>query len=137
PTHQGLTQEGTILGTFQYMAPEQLEGREADGRTDIFAFGAVLYEMATGKKAFPGASQASLISAIMKEDPAPITTVSPLSPPALDHVARKCLAKNPEDRWQSAADLRSELRWIADGSQSGVAGPGVSRRRARFSPAGA
>jgi eukaryotic-like serine/threonine-protein kinase len=137
PTRQGLTQEGTILGTFQYMAPEQLEGKDADARTDIFAFGAVLYEMATGKKAFSGASQASLISAIMKEDPAPITTVSPLSPPALDHVARKCLAKDPEDRWQSAADLRSELRWIAEGSQSGVAGPGVSRRRPRFSPPGA
>jgi serine/threonine protein kinase/Tol biopolymer transport system component len=136
PTRQGLTQEGTILGTFQYMAPEQLEGKDADARTDIFAFGAVLYEMATGKKAFSGTSQASLISAIMKEDPAPITAVSPLSPPALDHVARKCLAKDPEDRWQSAADLRSEIKWIAEGSQSGVAAPAVPRRRARFTPAG-
>jgi serine/threonine protein kinase/Tol biopolymer transport system component len=139
PTRQGLTQEGTILGTFQYMAPEQLEGREADARTDIFAFGAVLYEMATGTKAFSGASQASLISAIMKEDPAPITAVSPLTPPALEHVVRKCLAKDPEDRWQSAADLRGEIQWIAGGSQSalGTPAPAVSRRRPRVSLAGA
>jgi Tol biopolymer transport system component len=137
PTRQGLTQEGTILGTFQYMAPEQLEGRDADARTDIFALGAVLYEMATGKKAFSGTSQASLISAIMKEDPAPITAVSPLTPPALDHIARKCLAKDPEDRWQSAADLRSEIKWISDGSQSALGAPAISRRRVRVTPAGA
>ncbi|HEX4438802.1 MAG TPA: serine/threonine-protein kinase, partial [Thermoanaerobaculia bacterium] len=110
-----LTQEGTILGTFQYMAPEQLEGREADGRTDIFALGCVLYEMATGRKAFSGASQASLISSIMKEEPAPIGAVLPTSPPALDRVIRKALAKDPEDRWQSAGDLGSELKWISEG----------------------
>ena len=137
PTRPGLTQEGTILGTFQYMAPEQLEGRETDGRTDVFAFGAVLYEMATGNKAFSGASQASLISAIMKEDPAPMTAVSPTTPPALDHVVRKCLAKDPEDRWQSAADLRSEIKWIADGSSSALGAPAVSRRRARVGLTGA
>src|SRR5262245_28153125 len=139
PTRQGLTQEGTILGTFQYMAPEQLEGKDADARSDIFAFGAVLYEMATGKKAFSGTSQASLISAIMKEDPAPITTLSPLTPPALDHVTRKCLAKDPEDRWQSAADLRSEIKWIAEGTPSALSAPApaVSRRRARVSLTGA
>src|SRR6202171_4620332 len=93
PTQQGLTQEGTILGTFQYMAPEQLEGKDADARTDIFAFGCVLYERATGRRASTGASQASLISAIMKENPAPITTVQPMSPPALDRVVTTCLAK--------------------------------------------
>jgi serine/threonine protein kinase len=114
PTQQGLTREGTILGTFQYMAPEQLEGKEADGRTDIFAFGAVLYEMATGRKAFSGASQASLISAIMQNDPPPISSVQPMSPPALDRVVKKCLAKDPEDRWQNAADLGSELKWIGE-----------------------
>ncbi len=132
PTQQGLTQEGTILGTFQYMAPEQLEGKEADGRTDIFAFGAVLYEMATGRKAFSGASQASLISAIMQNDPPPISAVQPTSPPALDRVVRKCVAKDPEDRWQSAGDLGSELKWIGEsGSHAGVALPSVARGKSR------
>jgi Tol biopolymer transport system component len=130
PTQQGLTQEGTILGTFQYMAPEQLEGKDADARTDIFAFGAVLYEMATGKKAFSGSSQASLISAIMKENPVPIATVHPMSPPALDHVVNTCLAKDPEERWQSAADVKRELRWIGEGSLLGISTPVASRRRA-------
>jgi len=127
---QNLTQEGTILGTFQYMAPEQLEGKEADARTDIFAFGAVLYEMATGRKAFSGSSQASLISAIMKEEPAPIATLQPMTPPALDRVVRTCLAKDPEERWQSAHDIKSELSWIAQaGSQAGIAAPVVASRR--------
>ncbi len=129
PTQQGLTQEGTILGTFQYMAPEQLEGKDADARTDIFTFGAVLYEMATGRKAFSGGSQASLISAIMKENPVPIATVQPMSPPALDRVVSTCLAKDPEERWQSAADVKRELRWIGEGSLLGVPTPVVSRRR--------
>jgi Tol biopolymer transport system component len=132
PTQQGLTQEGTILGTFQYMAPEQLEGRDADARTDIFAFGAVLYEMATGKKAFSAASQASLITAIMSSDPPAISAAQPMSPPALDRVVKKCLAKDPEDRWQSAGDLRSELKWIAEaGSQAGIAAPAVVAVRRR------
>ena len=131
PTQQGLTQEGTILGTFQYMAPEQLEGKDADGRTDIFAFGAVLYEMATGKKAFAGANQASLITAIMSSEPAPISAVQPTSPAALDRVVRTCLAKDPEERWQSASDLKRELRWIGEGSQSGAsAQPAVAARAA-------
>src|SRR5712692_2087286 len=97
PTQAGanLTQEGTILGTFQYMPPEQLEGREADARTDIFAFGAVLYEMATGQNAFRGGTQASLISAILRDEPQPISAVSPLSPPAFDRVVRICLSKDP------------------------------------------
>ena len=130
PTQQGLTQEGTILGTFQYMAPEQLEGREADGRTDIFAFGAVLYEMATGKKAFAGATQASLISSILRDDPPPISQLQSMSPPALDRVVRGCLAKDPEDRLQSAHDIASELKWISEGSGAGIGPPtAVSGRR--------
>jgi hypothetical protein len=129
PTQQGLTQEGTILGTFQYMAPEQLEGKEADGRTDIFALGAVLY--ATGRKAFSGTSQASLISSIMKEDPAPISSLQPMTPPALDRVVKTCLAKDPEDRWQSAHDVAGELKWIAEGSQAGVPAAVSTRRRSR------
>src|SRR5215831_11014309 len=136
PTQQrvsNLTQEGTILGTFQYMAPEQLEGKEADSRTDIFALGAVLYEMATGRKAFSGASQASLITAIMSADPPSIAAVQPMSPPALDRVVKTCLAKDPEDRWQSAADVGRELKWISEGSAAGVAAPAVvaSKRRSR------
>ena len=104
------------------MAPEQLEGKDADARTDIFAFGAVLYEMATGKKAFSGTSQASLISAIMKEEPAPISAAEPASPAALDRVVRTCLAKDPEERWQSAADIRRELGWVGgDSAQAGAA----------------
>ena len=112
------------------MAPEQLEGKDADGRTDIFAFGAVLYEMATGKKAFAGANQASLITAIMSSEPAPISAVQPASPAALDRIVRTCLAKDPEERWQSASDLKRELRWIGEGSQSGSsAQPAVAPRR--------
>ncbi len=132
PTQQGLTQEGTILGTFQYMAPEQLEGKDADARTDTWAFGATLYEMATGKKAFSASSQASLITAIMSSEPAPISSAQPLSPPALDRVVKTCLAKDPEDRWQSAHDVGSELKWIAEGgSQAGMAAPVSARRRHR------
>jgi serine/threonine protein kinase/Tol biopolymer transport system component len=134
PTQHALTQEGTILGTFQYMAPEQLEGKEADARTDIFALGAVLYEMATGKKAFSGASQASLISAIMKDEPAPVSALQPTAPVALDRVIRTCLAKDPEDRWQSAGDVGKELGWISEGSQVGAAAvPSLRRRRDRLS----
>ena len=130
PTQQGLTQEGTILGTFQYMAPEQLEGKEADARTDLFALGAVLYEMATGRKAFSGVSQASLISAIMQNDPPPISSIQPMTPPALDRVVKTCLAKDPEDRWQNAGDLRNELKWVAQGGpQSGIVAPVAAGRR--------
>ena len=131
PTRQGLTQEGAILGTFQYMAPEQLEGREADARTDIFALGVVLYEMATGRKAFGGATQASLISSILRDDPAPISQVQPMSPVALDRIVKTCLAKDPEDRWQSAGDVGKELRWIADGSTSGVTTSAAARPKRR------
>ncbi len=128
-----LTQEGTILGTLQYMAPEQLEGREADARTDIFAFGAVLYEMATGKRAFSGASQASLIGAILHIEPPPVSTVEPSSPAVLDRIVKTCLAKDPDDRWQSAGDVGRQLRWIAEGSSPGVEARAVPRGRgARF-----
>ena len=110
-----LTAEGTIIGTLQYMAPEQLEGKEADARTDIFAFGAVVYEMVTGKKAFEGASQASLISAIMSAEPTTMAELQTMTPVALDHIVTTCLDKNPDMRWQTAADLMRELKWTNDG----------------------
>jgi serine/threonine protein kinase len=117
-----LTSEGMLVGTFQYMAPEQLEGKEADARADIFALGELIYEMVTGKPAFTGKSRASLIAAILTTDPPPITQLQRLAPPALERVVRKCLAKDPDDRWQSASDLASELKWITEsGSQPGVA----------------
>jgi serine/threonine protein kinase len=116
-----LTAEGTILGTLQYMAPEQLEGKEADSRTDIFAFGALLYEMATGKRAFEGKSKASLIAAILEHDPPPVISLRPVVPAALDRVVRVALAKDPEDRWQTAHDLKVELQWIAEGKAEAAA----------------
>ena len=133
PTEQrNLTEEGTILGTFQYMAPEQLEGHEADARTDIFAFGALLYEMITGHRAFAGKSRVSLIASIMEHEPQPITTHQPLSPPALERLIRQCLKKNPDERWQTAHDLSLQLRWIEEGgSQAGIPAPVVARRKLR------
>src|SRR5438445_8861997 len=116
-----VTQEGTIVGTFQYMSPEQVEGKELDWRSDIFSFGAVLYEMVTGKRAFEGKSQLSVASAILEKEPAPITVLKPLAPPVLDHVIRKCLAKIPDDRWQSAADIKHEISWISQSSAEGSA----------------
>ncbi len=120
PRGSNLTVAGTILGTFQYMAPEQLEGKEADARTDIFAFGSVLYEMVTGRKAFAGTSQASLIASILEKQPEAINSIQPLAPAALDHVVRKCLAKEPDERWQSAADVASELRWASETSAAAI-----------------
>jgi serine/threonine protein kinase len=111
---QDLTGAGTIMGTFQYMAPEQLEGKDTDQRTDIFAFGAVLYEMTTGKKAFEGESQASLISAIMSSEPKAISELQPMTPPVLEHVVKRCLAKDPEERWGDAHDVMLELKWISE-----------------------
>ena len=126
-----LTAEGEILGTLQYMAPEQLEGKEADARTDIFAFGTIVYEMVTGKKAFQRKSQASLIAAILDAEPPPISSVQPVSPPALDRLVRKALVKDPEDRWQDARDVTSELRWITDaGSGDGIAASTLTGRAA-------
>ncbi len=132
--NKNLTAEGSIVGTFQYMAPEQLEGKEIDSRTDIFALGTVLYEMATGKKAFSGTSQAGLIASILSSHPLPISTVQPLAPPALDRVVKTCLAKDPEDRWQTAHDIMLELKWVLEGgSQAGVAAPVAARRKMRES----
>src|ERR1700682_3332007 len=113
-----ITEQGTIVGTFQYMSPEQIEGKELDGRSDIFSLGAVLYEMVTGKKAFEGKSQLSVASAILEKDPEPISTLQPLTPPALDHAIRRCLAKDREQRWQNARDLAGELHWIGEEQQS-------------------
>ena len=126
-----LTAAGTILGTLQYMSPEQLEGAEVDERTDIFSFGSVLYEMATGKKAFSGKSQASLISAILKEEPTPISEVQPLSPPALDHIIKKCLAKDPDERWQNAYDIASELKWTGEASSQSIRIPAAKTKTVR------
>jgi len=127
-----LTAEGMVVGTFQYMSPEQLEGKEADARSDIFALGALLYEMATGQRAFEGKSHASVVAAIMTAEPAPISSIRPLLPPALDRVVRGCLAKDPDERWQSAQDLKLQLQWIAEGgSQLGVPAPVAKRRRSR------
>jgi eukaryotic-like serine/threonine-protein kinase len=124
-----LTSEGTILGTLPYMAPEPLEGKPGDERTEIFAFGAVLHEMATGQRAFEGDSQPSLIAAIMERDPPSITSLQPLAPPALNHVVRRCLAKDPEERWASAHDLLMELRWIRETATQPGSSPTAARPR--------
>jgi len=129
PSGQPLTAHGTVLGTFQYMSPEQLEGKEADARSDIFSLGAVLYEMASGRRAFTGKSQASIVAAILASEPQPISAVQPMSPPALDRVVRTCMAKDPDDRWQTAHDVKLQLQWIAEGgSQAGVPAPVAARR---------
>jgi Tol biopolymer transport system component len=130
--HKPLTEQGTILGTFQYMAPEQLEGLEADARTDIFSFCALLYQMATGQPAFQGKTRTSLIAAIVSGTPQPLSQLAPLTPPALDHLIKKCLEKDPDDRWQSARDLADQMRWIVDaGSRAGEAAPVHAKRKAR------
>ncbi len=112
---ESLTQQGTILGTFRYMAPEQLEGHEADSRTDIWAFGCVVYEMVTGQKAFEGKSQASLIAAILERVPPAMSSVEPMTPAGLDYIAKTCLGKDPDDRWQTARDLLRELKRVEAG----------------------
>jgi eukaryotic-like serine/threonine-protein kinase len=125
-----LTAEGSIVGTFQYMSPEQIEGQEADPRTDIFALGCVLYEMATGKSAFAGKTQASVIASILASDPAPLSSVAPMTPPSLERLVRSCMAKTKEERVQSAHDVKLQLEWIAEaGSQAGVPAPVLARRR--------
>jgi serine/threonine protein kinase/tricorn protease-like protein len=111
---KSITEDGIILGTFQYMAPEQLEGHEADARTDIFALGVVLYEMATGKSAFSGRTRASLIASILSSEPQPITALQPLTPPGLESLLKTCLKKDPEERWQNAHDLQLRLKEIAE-----------------------
>ncbi len=120
-TSHPLTAAGSVVGTFQYMAPEQVEGAEADARSDIFALGAVLYEMATGKRAFEGKTAASVIAAVLERDPEPISVVKPMSPAGLDRVVKACLVKDPEERIQTVHDVKLQLKWIAEsGSQSGT-----------------
>jgi serine/threonine protein kinase len=109
-----LTTAGSIVGTIQYMSPEQIEGKEADARSDIFALGAVLYEMATGKRAFEGKSQISVASSILEKDPEPVSAFKPMTPSAFEHVVKTCLQKDPEERFQTAHDIKLELRWIAE-----------------------
>jgi Tol biopolymer transport system component len=126
-----VTEQGMIVGTFQYMSPEQVEGKDVDARSDIFSLGAVLYEMVTGKQAFEGKSQFSVASAILEKEPAPISTIKPMTPPVLDYAVKKCLAKAPDERWQNASDLASQLKWIAEaGTQT--AGVAVSRATPKF-----
>ena len=128
-----LTGQGTVLGTLPYMAPEQVEGRPADARTDTFALGVVLYEMITGRAPFQGTSQASLTAAILTHEPPPLSSRIPTTPASLDRVVKKCLSKDPDERWQSAKDLASALRWSADDSTAHhpATGPTVSRGRRR------
>src|SRR5208282_5999725 len=132
-----LTAAGSIVGTIQYMSPEQIEGREADARSDIIAFGAVLYEMATGNRPFLGKSQISMASSILEKDPEPISALKPESPRAVEHVVSCCLHKNPEERFQTAQDIKLELQWIASGgsavaSAPSPAAPPPSLRRERL-----
>jgi len=130
-----LTTAGSIIGTIQYMSPEQIEGKEADARSDIFAFGTVLYEMVTGKRPFAGKSQISLASSILESDPQPISAANPLTPSALEHVVTTCLQKNPEERFQTAHDIKLELQWIAADRSTPTVGapqPSVSHRHERL-----
>ena len=129
-----LTGEGVLLGTVPYMAPEQLEGHSVDARADIFAFGAIVYEMAAGRRAFAGDSQASLIAAILEREPEPISDDQSLTPPGLERLVRKCLAKDPDARWQSASDIADELRWLSTGSGIAAVSPAAVRRGPRFRP---
>jgi serine/threonine protein kinase len=122
---QSVTQEGSIVGTFQYMAPEQVEGKELDGRSDVFSMGAVLYEMVTGQWAFQGRSQLSVASAILEKEPPPISNIKPLSPRGLEHIIRQCMAKDPDDRWQTARDVALELASFATTDSAIEPAPGV------------
>jgi Tol biopolymer transport system component len=139
PTLTNLTVPGMMMGTLQYMAPEQMEGMEADPRTDIFAFGAVLHEMITGKRAFEGKSRILLMSAIATADPPPLSSIQPAASKALDHVVKTCLAKEPQDRWQTARDLLAELEWAteagadADSGEGRVVAAPAQRKRERLS----
>jgi TolB-like protein/Tfp pilus assembly protein PilF len=115
-----LTDPGTVMGTLSYLSPEQIEGKKASARTDIFAFGVILYEMATGKRPFAGTSKASLIGSILKDEPTPISVLVPMAPPALDRLIRQCLEKDPDERWHAVHDVVKELKWIRDGRVSGT-----------------
>ena len=130
-----LTMAGTIVGTLKYMAPEQVQGKEVDARTDIFSFGAVLYEMVSGKRAFDGDSGVTIVAAILEREPPPLSTAVPSLPRAFDRVVRTCLAKDPDERWQGAGDLRRELMWISEErSQPQVPAPEPAPSRRRFPP---
>jgi hypothetical protein len=124
-----VTAAGTVVGTVQYMSPEQIQGKEADARSDIFALGSVLYEMATGRRAFGGKSQLSVASAVLEKDPDPIRAIQPSAPPMLDHVVRTCLAKDPEERFQTAHDVKLELKWITDATSAAGVPAAVRTRR--------
>jgi serine/threonine protein kinase len=124
-----MTEQGAIVGTFQYMSPEQVEGKEVDGRSDIFSLGAVLYEMVTGRRAFEGKSQLSVASAILEKEPAPIISIRPMTPQLLNHAIQRCLAKDTEERWQSARDLALELKWIAESSAQDGAFPATGQEK--------
>src|SRR5215472_4617038 len=133
---KALTQQGSIVGTIQYMAPELLQGAEADVRSDIFSLGCVLYEMLTGRRAFEGKSQLSVLTAILEKNPDPVSRVQPTSPPALNHVVKTCLEKNPDERFQTAHDIKVQLKWIAEEGAQGelascpkVVTPGLARGR--------
>ena len=135
-THEkSVTVEGTLLGTVPYMAPEQLEGKEADARSDIFSFGAVLYEMLAGKRAFDGESQAGIIAAILEHDPPPLASLQPYTPPAVERLVRQCLAKSPDDRPDTAHDVANELRWMRDTSSADDAPEARVQRRLSVRPA--
>src|SRR5271167_3904568 len=120
-----LTQKGSIVGTFQYIAPELLQGAEADARSDLFSFGCVLYEMITGRRAFEGKSQLSVFTSILEKDPEPISASQSPATPMLDRVVRACLTKDPADRIQSAHDAAMDLRWIAESAPDDSAKPSL------------
>ena len=131
---ESLTDTGLIVGTLHYMAPEQLEGKEVDARTDLFAFAVVVYEMMTGRRPFAGDSSAGVMAAILGTQPPAIATVNRLAPPALDHVVATCLAKDPDARWQSAGDVARELRWIAESSANPSSTVTAASQRSRRKP---
>jgi serine/threonine protein kinase len=124
-----LTAEGTVVGTYQYMSPEQIEGRPLDHRTDIFSLGVILYEMVTGKRPFVGSSRATLIASILSSDPVSIRSLQPDSPPDLERIILTALQKNPEERWQTAQDVALQLRWSGESSQPGFAASTQARRK--------
>ena len=128
-----LTEQGTVLGTIPYMAPEQVEGREADARTDVFALGVILYEMTTGRPPFEARSPASVLASILTHDPQPLSSLRPGVPAGVDRVVKKCLAKDPDERWQSAADLNAALQWSREDSASAHGPPHAIDKRRYFS----
>ena len=128
-TSVDLTGDSAFPGTLPYMAPEQLEGKDADPRSDIFAFGAVMYEVVTRRRAFAGTSQATIIAQILQEDPPPMTLPAGLAPPAVDRIVRTCLAKDPAKRWQDASDLERELRWVVEDERQTRTHSGLALRR--------